>query len=458
MSSTSRPSLELAAAVVGLALSLSAWAGPKIQSWPTANGAQVLFVEAPELPMLDVRVVFNAGSARDANPGVASLTNALLDEGAGEWDADQIADRIEGVGGALESGSLRDMAWVSLRTLTSEPALSTSLETLSRILAQPRFPQPALERLRKATLVALNQDEQDPGSVGKKALYRSLFGGHPYAEDPLGTQDTVPGIDRDDILAHYRRYYVAANATIAMVGAVTRNQAERIADQVASGLAAGSAAPPLAPVSEPAAAQNTHVDFPSTQSHVYAGFPGMRRGDPDYFPLYVGNHVLGGNGLVSLLSEEVREKRGLSYSVYSYFLPMQQRGPFMLGLQTKSEQVEQAREVLMSTLARFIEEGPDAAELEAAKQNITGGFPLRIASNSKIVEYLSVIGFYDLPLDYLDRFNANVEAVTGEQIRDAFRRRIDLERFSVVVVGPPEVPHMAANAGRAEASPTTALP
>jgi zinc protease len=177
------------------------------------------------------------------------------------------------------------------------------------------------------------------------------------------------------------------------------------------------------------------ISFPSTQSHLYLGQPGMQRGDADYFPLYVGNHILGGSGLVSQLSEEVREKRGLSYSVYSYFLPMRQPGIFQLALQTKNEQAGEALAVLRATLQRFVDEGPSEEELKAAKQNITGGFPLRISSNKKIIEYLAVIGFYDLPLDYLDRFNERVAAVTRAQIREAFKRRVDPARLVTVQVG-----------------------
>jgi zinc protease len=164
----------------------------------------------------------------------------------------------------------------------------------------------------------------------------------------------------------------------------------------------------------------------------------MARGDPDYFALYVGNHILGGSGLVSLLMEQVREKRGLSYSVYSYFLPLAQHGPFIMGLQTKNAQAEQAREVLLDTLTEFVEQGPTQEQLADAVKNITGGFPLRIASNGKIVSYLAVIGFYDLPLDYLDRFNDRIRAVTREQIRDAFKRRVRPEQLSIVMVGKPE--------------------
>ncbi len=426
------------------------WAGPQIQNWYTANGARVLFVAAPELPMLDVRVVLNAAGAREAKPGVASLTNAMLTQGAGEWNADRIAERMEGVGSNVSTGSLRDMAWMSLRTLTREPALSTSLETMSQVLGRPTFPPADLERLRKATLVALRQSEQKPGSVGKKAFYRAVYGEHPYAGDPLGTRESVEALAREDLLSHYRRYYVANNAVVAIVGAVSRDQAKKIAEQVTAGLAAGAAASPLPPVADPAAARLQRLDFPSSQSHLYIGQPGMSRNDPDYFVLYVGNHILGGSGLVSLLSDEVREKRGLSYSVYSHFLPMQERGPFMMGLQTKNAQAEQAREVLLETLYSFMEQGPTAEELTAAKQNITGGFPLRIASNSKIAEYLSLIGFYDLPLDYLDRFNARVEAVTAEQIRDTFARRLHPERFVTIIVGPAQGPEMAANAEEKE--------
>jgi len=189
-------------------------------------------------------------------------------------------------------------------------------------------------------------------------------------------------------------------------------------------------------VADLGAATGLHIDFPSSQAHLFIGQPGMRRGDPDYFPLYVGNHILGGSGLVSILSKEIREKRGLSYSVYSYFLPMLARGPFLTGLQTKGAQAEQAGQVLTDTLRRFREQGPTPEQLTASKQNITGGFPLRIASNGKIVEYLSVIGFYGLPLDYLDTFSARVDAVSAEQVRDAFQRRIDPDRLVRVVVGP----------------------
>ncbi len=418
-------------------VALPAWAAPQIQTWKTGNGAKVLFVPAPELPMLDAQVVFDAGSARDGDtPGLASLTNALLNQGAGPWSADEVAERLEGVGAQLGTSSLRDMAWVSLRTLTREPAMEVALDTFAAVVARPAFRDEDIERLRRSTLVALSRDEQEPGSVGKKALYRQIYGTHPYAGDPLGTEDSVGALTGADIRGYHQRYYVAANAVVALVGDLSRDQAERVAERLVAGLPTGEAAVPVPPVPQLAQGVTERRDFPSTQTHIYIGQPGMRRLDPDYFPLYVGNHILGGSGMVSLLTEEVREKRGLSYSVYSYFLPMSDLGPFMMGLQTKNSQAAEAQAVLLQTLARFTEQGPTAAELKAAKQNITGGFPLRIASNGKIVQYLASIGFYGLPLDYLDRFNERVEAVTAEQIREAFQRRVHPAQFAVVIVGP----------------------
>jgi zinc protease len=422
--------------LLGAAFATGAFATPQIETWTTDRGAKVLFVHAPEIPMLDVRLVFDAGSARDGSkPGVTSFTNALLEEGAGDWNADQIAERLEGVGAQLEVGSLRDMAWVAVRTLTEAQAMDTALETLAAVVAKPHFAEEDLSRQRQAILAGLLEDEQSPGSMGKKQLYQLVFGDHPYAHDPAGTRASVESITRADIQQAHRRLYVARNGLVAIVGDVDRRQAESIADQVTRDLPVGEAVPALPTVASLDKAIVRKISFPSTQSHLYLGQPGMKRKDPDYFPLYVGNHILGGSGLVSILSDEVREKRGLSYSVYSSFLPMRQTGIFQLGLQTKNDQADGALKVVKQTLQRYIDEGPTEDELKEAKQNITGGFPLHIASNSDIVTYLALIGFYDLPLDYLDTVVAKVRAVTREQIRDAFRRRLDPDRMVFVQVG-----------------------
>jgi zinc protease len=432
-----------------LLLAGSAQATPEIQAWQTSNGARVLFVAAPELPMVDVRVVFDAGSARDGGkPGLASMTTAMLTQGARDWDADTVALRMENVGGQISASADRDLAAVSIRSLTQPKALDTALETLAGVLANPTFEKDDLERLRQNTLTEIRQDEESPRTVAQKALYRAVFGDHPYASDPTGTEDSVGALTREDLVDFHRRYFTGANALVAIVGDLERTAAEALAERVVGALPAGERPAPLPDVSELAGAALERIPFPSTQTTVLAGQPGIRRGDPDYFALYVGNHILGGSGMVSLLMEEVREKRGLSYSTYSYFLPMAQPGPFLMGLQTRNDQADQAREVMLETLRRFVTQGPSEEELTAAKKNLTGGFPLRIASNANVLGYLAVIGFYGLPLDYLDRFVGRIESVTAEQIRDAFARRVHPDRLAIVSVGGEGAPQVSAVGAR----------
>ncbi|HQU16209.1 MAG TPA: pitrilysin family protein [Gammaproteobacteria bacterium] len=412
------------------------WAFPPIQHWVLANGTRVYFVPAPGLPMVDLRVVFDAGSARDgAHPGLAQLTNGLLEDGAGDLNADQVATLLDGLGAQFSSGALRDMAWVSLRSLAQARSLNEAAGLVARILGQPSFTETDFKRERSRMRVALRQQEQSLGSVAQRVFYRALYRNHPYADPPEGTLASVPTLSRAEVRGFYRRYYVGRNAVVAIVGALDRHQAEALAQRAAGALPAGAPAPALPAVPALGASRTVDVHRDSSQTHVLMGAPGMTRTDPDYFPLYVGNHILGGGGLVSRLSEDIREKRGLSYSVYSYFLPMRRKGPFLMGLQTRNGQTAEAVALLHADLRRFVADGPTAAELQAAKKNITGGFPLQIDSNQDIVGYLAMIGFYGLPLDYLETFTKKVEAVTKAQIRAAFRRRVDAGRLVTVIVG-----------------------
>src|SRR6185503_17905776 len=237
---------------------------------------------------------------------------------------------------------------------------------------------------------------------------------HPYALRQSGEKDTLAALTRADLAGFYAAHYAARDAVVAMIGDVSRQRAELIAEQLTQGLpkaaALQPALPPVAALSDPVVRELEH---PSAQAHIYLGAPGVKRSDADYFPLWVGNYILGGGGFNSRLTAEVREKRGLSYSVYSYFSPYEQLGTFQVGLQTRKDQADEALRVTRATLAQFIAEGPTAKELEGAKQNIVGGFPLRIDSNRKILDYLAVIGFYRLPLDYLEQFPIQVQAVTA---------------------------------------------
>ncbi len=420
-----------------LVVSATVSAAPKIQHWTLTNGARVYFVETHELPMLQIQAVFDAGASRDPEnkAGVARLATALFDEGAGDLTANDIASRFEGLGAEFSAGADRDMATVSLRSLSDVSLLDPALDLYARILTSPTFPQASLDRIRAQTLVALQKDKQSPGAVADKMFYRELYGPHPYARDPAGDEASLKTITRQDLLAYHQNYYVGANAWLVIVGDVSRRQAKRIAERVLGALPAGRSAPAMSLPIKPVVAHEKRVNFPATQTHILIGQPGMRRGDADYFPLLVGNYTLGGGGLVSRLAVEVREKKGLSYSVYSYFLPLRVPGPFMLGLQTKNTQSDQALKLARQVLSDFVVKGPTPEELEAAKKYITGSFPLRIDSNAKIAENLAAIAFYGLPLTYLDDFIARVQAVNLEQIRDAFRRRVHPGTMLTVIVG-----------------------
>jgi len=422
--------------ILALFGSAAALAGPQIQHWTTANGARVYFVPAPELPMIDLRVIFDAGAARDGSDGgVALLTNALLAEGAGGMDANTIAERFESVGARFSSSAHRDMATVGLRSLSDPAYLEPALATLVAILTRPEFPRDAFKRERNRMLIGLQQRKQSPGAIADEAFYKAVFGDHPYAGQPSGSEETVKALTPDKLRAFYQRYYVGRNAVVAIVGDLDRAAAEALAERIIGQLPAGEPAPQLPLVKALAGPETVSIEHPSMQTHILVGAPGMTRDDPDYFPLYVGNHILGGSGLVARLSNEIREKRGLAYSAYSYFRPMRRKGPYTLGAQTRNESAAETLAVMREVLATFVTEGPSEEELEAAKKNITGGFPLRISSNKKIIDYIGMIGFYSLPLDYLDTFNAKVQAVTVADVKDAFQRRVHPDSMVTVLVG-----------------------
>jgi zinc protease len=262
-----------------------------------------------------------------------------------------------------------------------------------------------------------------------------VYGTHPYALSSMVGPESIAALRREELVGFYRAHYRADHAVIALIGDVTTAQAKEIATRLTSSLRRAEGEPQPLPAASIPKGETRKIAHPATQSHILIGQPGMTRNDPDYFPLYVGNYVLGGGGFASRLIEEVRQKRGLVYSVHSYFIPLQQRGPFEIGLQTKREQADEALAVVRKTLGDFIAKGPTEDELKRAKQNLVGGFPLRIDSNKKILDYLAMIGFYRLPLSYLDDFTGKVEKVTVAQIRDAFARRIQPDNMATVVVG-----------------------
>ncbi len=416
-----------------------AHAAPKIEQWLTSNGVKTLFVAAPELAMLDVAITFDAGSGRDADlNGLSQLTHRLLNTGSGALDADAIAEQFEDVGAQYGSSVNLDRSSIALRSLTDTALLKSALKIFIDVITKPSFPEKDFLRLKNQALIAIKDSEQRPADMASRAFYKAIYGSHPYANPALGFKETIELISLDDVKNFHQQYLVAANALITIVGGIDVGQAKKIAEQVAVNLVQGAKPETLAQPQSSKEVEDIYIPYPSQQAHVYLGQLGIQRGHPDYFTLYVGNQILGGGGFTSRLVKEVRVKRGLSYSVYSYYFPLQQPGPFTLGLQTRNDQAHQAAEVSLETIKNFVSEGPTAEELASAKNNITGGFPLRIDSNRDILGYLSLIGYYDLPLDYLETFTDKISAVTEDEIRTAFSKHLQPKNLVKIIVGGPE--------------------
>jgi zinc protease len=409
-----------------------------IHSWQTSTGARVLFVENHDLPMLDVSVEFPAGSGYDSaqTSGRAALTQQVRRLGAGGLSEDAIADRIADVGAQLGGRFDADRAGSHLRTLSSARERDQALDVLALVLQRPEFPPKVLEREKARMIASLKEADTKPDTLASRAFHRMVYREHPYGLRGAGEVETLANLTRADLLEFFRTHYVADNAVVAIMGDVNRAQAERIAEHLTQGLPrARGEVPSIPAVSVLERANSAVVAHPALQAHILIGAPGIGRDDPDYYSLYVGNHILGGGGFASRLNEEVRQKRGLAYSVYSYFVPWKRGGAFQIGLQTQGQQAQTARKVVIDVLSAFLEHGPSTQELAEAKSNIIGGFPLRLDSNREIHEYLALIGFYRLPLTYLEDFVKNVEKVTVADVRAAFSRHVHIERLVTVMVG-----------------------
>ncbi len=421
-----------------------------VQHWTQASGAQVFLVESPAIAMLDVQIDFDAGSRRDpaAQAGLASLTAAMLDKGVKAQsaqngglpalDENALSEAWADLGAQFGASAGADRMGFSLRSLTDPALLDKAVALAARQIAQPSFPDAVWQRERQRVQAALKESDTRPGTLAGKAFSQAVYGAHPYGYQVTGA--TLAKISVADMQALHASAVLACRARISMVGAVNRAQADAIATRLLAGLPPVPCAsvPPQPAVAEVAAlvqATEKRIAFDSAQAHVLLGQPGFKRDDPDYFALTVGNYILGGGGFVSRLSEEVRQKRGLSYSVYSYFSPALHAGAFAVGLQTRPDQAAQALAVSRDVIAQFVRDGPTEAELKAAKSNLVGGFALRIDSNRKLLDNLSNIAWNNLALDYLDSWTRQVQRITAADIQQAFARKLQPQRMVTVVVG-----------------------
>ena len=426
----------------------AAQAAIPIQHWTQPNGARVYLVESPAIAMVDVQIDFDGGSRRDpaAKAGLASIMAGMIDKGvlaragAPALGENDLNDAWADLGAQFGGGAGPDTLSFSLRSLTEVGLLDKAVALAAREIAEPAFPDAIWQRERQRLMAALKESDTRPGSVVSRAYAKAVYGSHPYGFNV--SPASVAAITPADMQAAHAAAVVACGARISMVGAVTRAQADAIATRLLARLpqqpCSAAAAPPLAAIPEVqalTAAIELRIPFAAAQAQVLVGQPGFKRDDPDYFALTVGNYILGGGGFVSRLTTEVREKRGLTYGVSSSFSPRRQAGSFTISLQTRPDQASQALGLVRQVVGDFVANGPTAAELQAAKDNLIGGFALRLDSNRKLLDNIAGIAWNDLPLNYLDTWTQQIDKVTVADITAAFARKLQPEKMATVVLG-----------------------
>jgi len=429
-----------------LGLSGLAQAALPIQHWTQPSGAGVWLVESPTVPMVDVRIEFDAGGRRDpaAQAGLAGVSTGLMSKGIRPvgndpgLDENALGEAWADLGASFGGMDAGDRVSFSLRSLTYPDLLARAVALAARQLAEPAYPAEVWTRERERMVAALREANTRPATIAGRSFKQAVYGSHPYGNDT--DEKTLARITVADMQAWHAKYLRPCRAKVSIVGAVTRAQADALAAQLLARLPTSGSSkceplPPVAEVQPLAMAVEQHIPFDSAQAHVFIGQPGFRRDDPDFFALTVGNYILGGGGFVSRLTHEVREKRGLSYSVYSYFNPGVHAGAFTVGLQTRPDQAAQAVQVVRDVLQRFVAAGPTDAELKAAKDNLIGGFAIRIDNNRKLLDNVANIAAFGLPLDYLDSWTQQVAQVTVADIKAAFARKLQPARMVTVVVG-----------------------
>lgn len=419
---------------------------PNVQSFRTSQGMRVLFVAAQELPMVDIRLTFDAGSARDQAAetsqnlklsGLASLTAQLLFEGTSTQTTDQIAARFESLGAQYSAAAYRDMFNIELRSLTDQAYLQPALTQWLDAIGDAQFPQSSVTRVLQNAETGQKQRKDSPSAVASIRFWRELYGTHPYAEPSTGTLASLNNLTVQQVQQFRQRYLVSNNATLAITGDLSRAQAAAIAERIGARLPRGEPAPALPDPKPLDRERQVYVPFNASQSHILIGQIGVKRNAPaaDLAALAVANDILGGDGFTALLTQELREKRGLTYGAYSSFVQMRSNGPFMITYSTRGDQAAASIEIAKQTLRNFVAHGVTADVVEEAKQGMLNSYPLSLSSNSNINAFLGMIGFYDLPLTYLADYPAQIAAVTPADVQRVLQQYLHPDKMLTVVVG-----------------------
>ena len=414
-----------------------------IEKLDSFKGGKGYLVQTKALPMVDIEVSIDAGNRYDptGQSGLAEMTAGLMNYGVkgdqGILSEAQIADEIADLGANISLSVSGERAILRIRSLSRKDLRDRAVKLAAAMLSSPTYEVKILEREKQRTITNLLEAETKPEFVLERRFKKSVYGNYPLGTTP--TVKSVAAVSAKDLMQFHQQFYRSDRMIVSIVGDVDRAQANEIVktllQKIPQSVNPIAKLPelPRSPV-EPLVQREIQIPFDTQQAHIVMGMTAVTRSNPDYFPLLVGNYVLGG-GFVSRLVAEVREKRGLAYSVSSYFVPGKDTGIFRAGLQTKNDQAAMALEVMSSTIEKFIADGPTPSELLAAKSNLVNGYPLRIDNNRKLLDNVSSIAWNDLPLDTMEIWTRQVEAVTLEQVSAAFQKYLAMDRMKIVVLG-----------------------
>lgn len=422
---------------VSLLIAVPAWAGVDIKEVETPGGINAWLVEDHSIPFMALELRFRGGTSLDAAPqqGATNLMVGLLEEGAGDLDARGFARSLEALAASITFDSSDDDVSVSARFLSENR--DDAIALLKLALTQPRFDDSAIERVRQQVLSGLRSDARDPNDIAAASFRKLAYGDHPYARIGRGTEDTVSALTRDDLVAAHAGAIARDRLYVGAVGDITADELGVMLDELLGDLPeTGAPIPGRADVTINGGV--TVVPFNTPQSVALFGHIGIDRDDDDFFPAFVMNHILGGGGFESRLMTEVREKRGLTYGVYSYLLPKDLASVYMGSVASANDRIAEAIDVIRAEWTKLAENGVSIEELEAAKTYLTGAYPLRFDGHGQIASIMTGMQMQGLGVDYIDTRNDKVNAVTQDDVARVAARVLQPGALHFVVVGQPE--------------------
>lgn len=429
----------IVAAFIGLLFATPNMAAAfEVQRVTSVGGLEAWLIEDHTNPIITMRFSFRGGASLDpaGKDGLAEMTSGLLDEGAGPLDSMAFQQKVEDSAITLRFDARRDFFGGRLRTLTENKVMA--LDLLQLAVTAPRFDAEPVERIRSQILANIRGESEDPDTIAYRKLFETLFPGHPYGRRVSGTEESVATITAEDLRRFVGRRLVREGLVVGIVGDISAPEVAAALDRVFGDLPETGSDWRVDETMPQGPGGLTVIEAQVPQSSIVFGQPGLKRDDPDYYAAYVLNHILGGGGFTARLYHEVREKRGLAYSVYSSLAPMEHAGLILGGAGTRNDRAAETVEIIRREWARMAAEGPTPEELADAKQFLTGSFPLRFSSSDRIAGTLVAIQTSDLGIDYLDRRNGFIEAVTLEDVRRVAGNLLDADSLVFTVVGQPE--------------------